>query len=365
MKWIVSVLAVLLLGSNTLLLAKPSLKFGIFAYSTQTIALQQYQPVVDYLNANLSDDKIELVALDREELERKLQRNELDIVTTNPAHYEIIRHNNKFIRTIATTKMLNNGVLTDSIGGVIFTKASNTSINTLKDLKSKSIASMDNKSLGAYQVQVFELLELGIDVTQNLTIIKSQDEIIDSVLEGKSEAGFVRTGVIESAVVQGKLKLSDIKIINSQKFLHYPYLLSTRLYPEWPVAILPHINEKLANELTILLLRFESSQKTGVSIGGFTLPQNYNVVEQLIKSLNLPPYYVDKKVNLTQLYDEYKTEIVAILIILVIVFMAVIKIMHLSLKIRSSEERFSLAIEGTKDGLYDWNMIDNSMFHSK
>ena len=355
----------LLLGSNTLLFAKPSLKFGIFAYNSKSIVLQQYQPVVDYLNANLRDDKVEMVVLGREEFERQLQSNGLDVITTNPSQFEIIRNNNMFIRTIATTKKRNEGILTDSYGGVIFTAASNDSINKLEDLKSKSIASMDDKSLAAYQAPVFEFSELGIDVTPNLTVMKTQDEIIDAVMKGKSEAGFVRTGIIELAVAQGGLKLDDVKIINSQKLSYYPYLLSTRLYPEWPVAILPRVNEKLANELTILLLGFESSQNKSVSIGGFTLPHNYSSVEQLIKSLNLPPYHLDKKVKLKQLYKEYQTQILAIFFIMIVVFIAIIKIMRLNLQIHSNEERFSLAIEGTQDGLFDWNMIDNGMVHSK
>ena len=353
------------LASNTLLLAKENLKFGVFSYSSKSVVLQQYKPVIDYLNAHLINAKLELVILNREEFDTELQRNTLDILTTNPSHFEVIRNNNMFIRTIATTRKFQKGIATDSFGGVIFTRASNNAINTIYDLKSSSIASMDVKSLGAYQAQVLELFEKGIKLTKNLTVMKNQHDILRSVMEGKHEVGFIRTGIIESQISMGKLNVDDIKIINSQNMPHYPYILSTRLYPEWPVAILPNMKDSTANALTILLLRYMLQPDNNSSISGFTLPQNYASVEHLIQTLGLPPYDVKDEVNLSQIYAQYKTEAFIVLVFIIVLIIVVLIIINLNLRIRSSEERFLLAMEGTQDGLFDWNMIDNSMFHSK
>ncbi len=324
---------------------------------------QQYQPIVDYLNAHLEDSNVELLFLDRKEFDNALQDNVLDIFTTNPSHFEVIRFNNVLIRAIATTKRVQKGAHT--FGGVIFTRADNDRVNTIEDLRSSTIAAMDTKGLGGYQAQAFEFYQRGIDIKKNITVMKSQDRIIRSVLEGKHEAGFIRTGMIESEISKGRLKADEIKIINAQKVLNYPYLLSTGLYPDWPVAVLPSVDDKTMNELAMLLLGFRAEQDQDSSIYGFVLPQNNAPVEHLLKSLNLPPYDIGQELTLKLIYAHYRTEIFFLLFLVLIIAVVVLIIINLNLKIRTSEERFELAMEGTQDGLFDWDMLTNSMFHSE
>ncbi len=358
-------LVIITFGSNTLLWANKTLKFGVFSYSSKSSTQQQYQPVIDYLNDHLKGNKVELVVLDRDSFDQALQRNNLDIISTNPSHFEVVRHNNMFIRTIATTKRMRNKISTDTFGGVIFTRADNNAINTIKDLSSRSIASMDIKSLGGYQAPLFELLEKGIDIKNNLSTRTIHDDVIDAVMSGTHDAGFIRTGMIESEIEKGRLKADAIKVINAQNMPHYPFMLSTRLYPEWPISILPNMDDKTAKELTVLFLAFgEESNKSG-AISGFSLPQNYTSVEFLAKSLGLPPYDRLADVTIEQIYQQYAKEIFFLLCFIVLLIMVVVIIIRLNIRVRTSEERFKLAMEGTQDGLFDWNMLDNTMFHSK
>ncbi len=358
-------LITVVLGSNTLLWAKRSLNFGVFLYAPESHVQQQYQPLVDYLNVHLKEIEIKLVPLDRSAFDEALQHNKLDIISTNPAHFEVIHNNNLFIRPIATTKKLQNGISTDSFGGVIFTRADNKTLMTLEDLKSSKIASMDIKSLGAYQSQVYEFFKKGIDIKKNLSVMDNHNDIMRSVIEGKHDAGFIRTGVLESEIEQGRLKAEDIKVINSQNMSYYPYYLSTQLYPEWPIAILPHIEDDIANELTIALLGFTPKLDKNSSLYGFTLPQNYASVQHMIKALGLPPYDTYEEVTYKQIYQQYRTEIFVFLSFVVMLVIIVFVIIKLNIKIRTSEERFKLAMEGTQDALFDWNMKDDTMFHSK
>ncbi len=352
---------IFVLGSNSLLFAAKNLRFGVLSYSSKDYVQQQYQPVVDYLNAHLRESKVELIILGYEEFDKAVQENRLDMLTTNPSHYEIIHNNNISIRTIATTEKIQNDILTESFGGVIFTQASNKALNTIKDLKKASIAAMDINSLGAYQSQVFEALEHGIDVRENITVMKSQIEIIRSVMQGKYEAGFVRTGMIESELAKGRLKKDDIKLINSQQLLNYPYLLSTRLYPEWPVAVLPNMDEKSIHELLRILLEFHPDQDRNSSIYGFSLPHNYAPVEHTARMLGLPPY----DMNIEHILLQYSTEILVFLFLILIIIIVILRLLSIQAKLRFNEERFKLAMDGTQDGLFDWDMLNDTMFHSE
>lgn len=344
-----------------------TLHFGIIVYRSNDASQKEYQPLVDYLNANLEGYKIEMVLLNHDEMMNALRKNQLDFITTNPAYYEIIHNDNLLTRIIATTQKIENGMTTDNLGGVIFTSSANPSIHLIRDLKGKSIAARDRVSLGGYQAQAYESLENGIDLTKEtkVSVYPNHDSIINAVLSGKADVGFVRTGILESMIKEKHLKLNDIRIIHQQKMRYFPYMLSTRLYPEWPIAIMPNMNDRVAKQLTLLLLNYSSKEKTPSAINGFTLPQNYQAVTDLVKTLHLPPY--DKEVIITykDIYQQYRNQIIGIIAASALIIIALIQILRLNFQIRSNEERFQLAIEGTSDGLFDWNMTNNEMFHSK
>lgn len=352
---------------HTFAIAAEILTFGVFIEQTESLTREKYQPLIDHLNHHLDGYRVQLSPLNRDEMERSLALNRLDILSTSPSHYEIIRNHNLLTRVIATTQQIEKGIKTEQLGGVIFTTPSRVSIDTLNDLKDKSIALMDRKSLGAYQAQAYECLQHGLDITRQSRLIfyTNQNAIVKGVLSGKADVGFVSTGVLESMLHEGSIKLDQFRVLNPQKMEYFPYHLSTRLYPEWPIALMPHINEKLAKRLSVLLLTYQADPNRHSSIAGFSLPQNYQPITELAKTLRLPPYDKEEIITWREIYHQYYREILGMVLIAAIMIVALIKIIRLNLRIRSSEERFSLAIEGTKDGLFDWNMLTDEMFHSK
>jgi hypothetical protein len=62
------------------------------------------------------------------------------------------------------------------------------------------------------------------------------DNVVNEVLNSKADVGFVRTGILEDMQKEGKIKLSDFKIINKQLAFSYPVVISTAQYHEWAFA---------------------------------------------------------------------------------------------------------------------------------
>ena len=52
---------------------------------------------------------------------------------------------------------------------------------------------------------------------------------------------------------EGRLDIKELKILNRQDIPDFPLLVSTRLYPEWPFAAMPHIDENLARHVAATL----------------------------------------------------------------------------------------------------------------
>jgi diguanylate cyclase (GGDEF)-like protein/PAS domain S-box-containing protein len=111
-------------------------------------------------------------------------------------------------------------------------------------------------------------------------------------LQGVVDAGFVRTGLLETLVREGRLDMTKVKILNQQQVAGFPLLLSTRLYPEWTFAALPHVDENISRRVAATLFQLEEDQATTRAIGihGFATPSDYSRVEELQRELRLPPF---------------------------------------------------------------------------
>ena len=72
-----------------------------------------------------------------------------------------------------------------------------------------------------------------------------QDNIVHAVLRGEVDVGTIRTGLLENMSLNGKIELDKIHVLNSRNVEGFQFLLSTRLYPEWPLAKLKHTPDSL------------------------------------------------------------------------------------------------------------------------
>jgi signal transduction histidine kinase/ActR/RegA family two-component response regulator len=141
----------------------------------------------------------------------------------------------------------------------------------------------------------------------------SQDSTVAAVLDGQADVGFVRSGLIEVMARNNKLDRQRIKIINLQNLTGFPFASSTRLFPEWPVVVMPQVDDVTARKLTIALLSLppDGPVVRAAGIDGFANPANYSSVENLQQRLRLPPFNIRPEVTLADLWRQYDRWIVA------------------------------------------------------
>ncbi len=70
-------------------------------------------------------------------------------------------------------------------------------------------------------------------------------------------------------------------------------MVSTKLYPEWPLSKLLHTPDRLANDVAIALMNMKSSDKAAIrgNVVGWSTPLRYQPVHDCFKILQIPPYY--------------------------------------------------------------------------
>jgi ABC-type phosphate/phosphonate transport system substrate-binding protein len=85
-----------------------------------------------------------------------------------------------------------------------------------------------------------EMRDAGIRPQRDFTRIEyaglPQDQIVYAVANGEVDAGTVRTDTLERMAQDGLVRLEEFKVINRKEATGFPFLLSTRLYPEWAFA---------------------------------------------------------------------------------------------------------------------------------
>jgi diguanylate cyclase (GGDEF)-like protein len=245
--------------------------------------------------------------MDYPEINKAVRNKQLDFIITNSGHY-VYLEKQYHISRIATMMRFQNGQWIDRFGGVIFTQSGRSDINTIDDLKGKTIAAVDAESLGGYAAQRFELFRYGMDAENAHMYFTGMPhhKVIKEVLAEKADAGFIRTDVLESMSREGSIDLSEFKIIHSQKSKEFPYLLSTALYPEWPIARLIHTPKELSNKVVIALLRRHIDTKTSKEGDiGWSSPLEYSEIHEMFQALRIPPYDKPEIFTLKDIWAKY------------------------------------------------------------
>ena len=296
--------------------AEQVLNFGIYAYRPPEIMMQRFAPLASYLGERLPGTRVELKAMSQEELDQAVRSHQVDLVLTNPRHYLQLRTHSHLTGAIATlVKRAFDGSPTRSLGGVIFTHAGRDDLAGLADLVGQRVAIPGSYHTGGYMAQLYEIVQAGLPppAPAQLLDVGSHEAVVQQVLNGTADVGFIRTEVLEEQAADGRLDLNRIKVINRQALADYPFISSTRLYPEWPLIALPTTDARTVREVTAALLTLDPDGPVArqAQIAGFDPPADYLPIEQAMRALRLPPFDQPSRYGLADLWRDYWPQLIA------------------------------------------------------
>ncbi len=327
------------------------IKIGILAYRPKAETLARWKPLENYFNEKIPQRKFNIEAFTYSDLGNAVATRQIDFVLTNPGYYIQLKEQYNLSSPLASLIKQTKQHTLSAFAGVIFTLATRSDITQLKDLQNQRIAATKTASLGGYQMQSFALYQAGLPLPKPEQLIITDmphDNVVDAVLNGQADIGFVRTGVLEALQQEYNLDLSRLKIINKQSIPSFPYLLSTRLYPEWPIAALPHIDSDLAAHFTAALLLFHDYAKKVNGVKGFNIPMDYSPVEDILRALRAPPFEEAPAFTLLDIWQRYLLEIIIASIALVLIL--VLSLYLLIFNKRITQQRQQIAEEEKQQG---------------
>ncbi|CAG9461890.1 unnamed protein product [Pedinophyceae sp. YPF-701] len=206
--------------------------------------------------------------------------------------------NVNFLLTRRTKIRLQNGteVALGQKGGVIFRLAERTDIATLEDVRGKIIDSNDLTALGGHQTQWLELQDVGVNIlgrdVRQLRFVRDEAEVVNNVLAGRADVGFVTTGTIEELVNDGQVPAGRLVPVHLDALAiqdNYPLPVSSGLYPEWGFGSLEHVPLPIQIMVRAALLQLRETDAAAQAgrFFGWDVPLSYTKVRNLQEKLRL------------------------------------------------------------------------------
>ena len=338
----------------------PELKIGVLAKRGEQITVDRWTETASYLSEKLSNQKFSIVPLGFDEIDQAVDRHQIDFLLTNPGMFVDLSFNYELF-ALATLKRNILGQPFTEFGSVIFTRNDNTQITHLSDLAEQDIAAVNENSLGGWIAAYRELDSIGIgkESFHSLRFLGTHDKVVYAVANNMVDVGIVRTDTLERMQAEGKINLSDFQVLPSLKRVeeetkinkNYPLQLSTRLYPEWPLASLPHISENIAERVSaaLIVMRSDSRAAIGSRVLGWTIPRNYREVDLAFGQLKLGYYQTLSDYSFLDVIARYWKYLLIALLSVALLDVNTLYIVSVNKKLGTSQKE--LQFQATHDAL--------------
>jgi len=329
-----------------------TVKIGVLAKRGVEKSLLKWQPTANFLNQSFSDYQFQIVPMKFDEIPILVKNKLVDFVIVNSAIYVELYINYGVRRILTLNNHLSPGMDLTQFGSVIFTRSDSSAINDIMDLKNQSIAAVHSTSLGGWLMAYRELRKNSINKKdlKDVNYLQTHDAVVHAVLDKSSDVGIVRTDTLERMQSENKIDIKAIKIINAQDFHNFPFHISTRLYPEWPIAKLNHTAGDLAKRVGLELMHLSPDDKAAIAakIKGWTIPENYLPVHELLKELELGTYKDIIKISFIKVIKTYRYAIIVIVLVMITLLVMALRILRLNKQLKSKQKSLEHSQENLK-----------------
>ena len=276
-----------------ILQAEAAVKIGVLAKNGPVKALKKWAATGKYLTEKIGQP-VEIVPLGFDKVLPTIAAGDVDFFLVNSSMFITakVKYNAVPIATMINSRQ---GKALKSFGGVVITSAYNDAINSFDDLKGKKFAAVKKSSFGGWQMAYKEFVDAGIDPFKDFASMEfsgKHDNVVYAVQNEQVEAGTIRTDTLERMVAKGDISMEDFKVIGKKDYSDFPFVCSTKLYPEWPLGKVAATDDGLATQVVVALKELKAGDKAAKSakIVGWTDSLDYSDVENLQQSLKVGAY---------------------------------------------------------------------------
>ncbi len=267
--------------------ALAQLKIGVLAKRGAPKCMQKWGATGQYLSEKMGTP-IKIIPLKFEAIKPAVKDNKVDFVLANSAFFVILEKELQ-CRAIATLINSRAGNALSQFGGVVFVKK-DSPIQTLEGIRGKKFMVVKKSSFGGAQMAWRLLVDNGIDPEKDCSAFlfgNKHDNVVLAVANGTCDVGSVRSDTIERMADEGKIDMADFRILHQVQD-DFPFVHSTRLYPEWPLAATAQVDEATATRMAAALKAMTKTDQAAVSakIVGWSDPADYTPVRECLTTIH-------------------------------------------------------------------------------
>jgi PAS domain S-box-containing protein len=345
----------------------PVVRIGVLANRGKEICLSEWAATAEYLGRQLAPRHFQIVPLDFPQVRSAAEQRLVDFLLVNSSMYVTLEYHGLVYRiaTFLQPSIQGEGPL-PLFGGVIFSRADREDIQSLRDMVGKRFAAVEPASFGGWQAAWREFKQLGIQPDRDfaqLVFSGTHDAVVRAVLNGQVDGGVVRSTQLERMALEGAIDLRELRALEGPlaSSSDYPFLLSTRLYPEWPFAAVKGTDLDLGKSVASALLRMDANEPAAKASrgAGWAIPQDYTSLHECLRELRLAPYEHYGKVTFRQALAQYWGYILvvmavtaAVLVLSFLTWRASARLNDSFLALKESELKFRGVVENIADVFY-------------
>lgn len=282
-------ITLLLMALMAMLIPQISLadvKVGVLAKRGAPKCMQKWGAMGQYLT-NQMGTKVTIVPLKFEAVEPAVTAGRVDFVLANSAFY--VELQKKYgVEAVATLVNSRKGNALSTFGGVLLVRK-DSPIQTLADIRGKKFMVVKKSSFGGAQMAWRLLMDNGINPETDCSAFlfgNKHDNVVLAVQNGACDVGSVRSDTLERMADEGKINLADFRIIHQVQD-DFPFVHSTRLYPEWPMAACENTDSATADKMAQALkaLSPDDVAATTAKIVGWEDPADYTAVTECLTTI--------------------------------------------------------------------------------
>ncbi|WP_245621647.1 PhnD/SsuA/transferrin family substrate-binding protein [Sedimenticola selenatireducens] len=349
------------------------IRIGVLSHRGNQVTYDTWSPTAIYLSRVVPGHDFEIIPLDFAEVDPAVKFGQVDFILANPGIYVNLEVRYRISR-IATLNNLAGTNANNVFGGVIFTRSDRSDINTLDDLKGKSLMAVDVTSLGGFQMSWREMRTSGLDPYRDSSSFSFggiHDEVVRAVRDGRVEVGMIRTDILERMAAANQIDIDDFKIINPKVNPGFLLNRSTRLYPEWPFSKVLHTSNELAQRVAVALLNMPNTHPAARvgNYAGWTIPLDYQSVHDLLRELQLPPYEYSGRFTLADAIKKYWYWLLVALVFLVFMLLMTTWVSRLNRELKKAklhlERQYELILNSVADGIIGVDLDGKTTFANR
>lgn len=277
----------LLLGLTAATVPASAVTVGVLSPEGEARAEAQWGSTREHLRQALEDPGLDFRYYDFPGIKAAVDKGEVDFVISNGGLYVEVESTHGVSR-IATLLSPRGRSPKEAMGSTVLVSARRPELARLADLVGQRIAVVDTAAFGGWQIaqREFQRRDIEIDALRVEAVGFPMQDVVRRVLDGRADAGVVRTCVVEGMIERGELAPGAVRVLNARTLPGEACERSTPLLPDWAFATLPHTPEPLARRVAIALLDMPVDED-GMR---WTVATDYQPVRDLFRELQIGPY---------------------------------------------------------------------------